>query len=156
MFHNEMIRRGFRRLALAALLLCPSAARADIYTVPLLVPSATAGEPQGMVRILNATDGAGTVAIHASDDAGMRSGPATFTLNASAAVTIGALDDSGTAATGGEVPIQLDSGGYFEEGGHRYTCQSAGGCEIVNRQVRSGTMPTGRTSPVWTPIVTGG
>ena len=46
----------------------------------------------GVVRILNGTVKSGTVAIHAIDDVGTRSGPATFALNASAAVEFSASD----------------------------------------------------------------
>ena len=75
-----------RRLVLAGLLFFASAAQAEHYTVPLLVPAGTSSEPQGMLRILNGTAESGTVETYAIDDAGTRSGPATFTLNASAAV----------------------------------------------------------------------
>ena len=91
----------FRRLVLAGLLFFVSAAQAEHYTVPLLVPAGTSSEPQGMVRILNGTDESGTVDIYAIDDAGTRSGPATFTLNASAAVQFTATDlASGNATLG--------------------------------------------------------
>ncbi len=74
-----------RRLVLAGLLFFASAAQAERYTVPLLVPAGTSSEPQGVLRILNGTDESGTVEIYAIDDAGTRSGPATLTLNTSAA-----------------------------------------------------------------------
>ena len=90
-----------RRLALAGLLFFASAAQAGHYTVPLLVPAGTSSEPQGVVRILNGTDESGTVGIYAINDAGTRSGPATFTLNASAAVQFTATDlASGNATLG--------------------------------------------------------
>ena len=116
---NQINDCGFRRLALAGLLLCVSAARAEIYTVPLLISSVASGGPQGMVRILNGTDGSGTVTVHAIDDAGVRHGPATFTLNASAAVEFTAADlASGNAAKGvsggigsrsGDVRLEIDT-----------------------------------------------
>ena len=91
----------FRRLVLAGLLFFASAAQAEHYTVPLLVPAGTSSEPQGVVRILNGTVESGTVEIYAIDDAGTRSGPATFTLNASAAVQFTATDlQSGNATLG--------------------------------------------------------
>ena len=69
--------------------------------MPLLVPAGTSSEPQGVVRILNGTVESGTVEIYAIDDAGTRSGPATFTLNASAAVQFTATDlQSGNATLG--------------------------------------------------------
>ena len=71
------------------------------YTVPLLVPPDASGGPQGMLRILNGTTESGTVEIHAVDDAGRRTGPATFTLNASAAAEFTATDlQSGNASLG--------------------------------------------------------
>ena len=48
--------RIFRRLVLAGLLFFASAAQAEHYTVPLLVPAGTSSEPQRVVRILNGTD----------------------------------------------------------------------------------------------------
>ena len=61
-------------------------AQAAHYTLPLLVSPDRSGEPEGLVRILNGTAESGAVEIYAIDDAGTRSGPVTFTLNASAAV----------------------------------------------------------------------
>ena len=91
----------FRRLVLAGLLFFASAGQAEHYTVPLLVPAGTSSEPQGVVRILNGTAESGTVEIYAIDDAGTRSGPATFTLNALAAVQFTATDlQSGNATLG--------------------------------------------------------
>ena len=79
--------------------------------MPLLVPAGTSGEPQGVVRILNGTDESGTVEIHAIDDTGTRSGPATFTLNASAAVEFTATDlQSGNAMMGLTGGIGTDVG----------------------------------------------
>ena len=101
----------FRRLVLAGLLLFVSAAQAEHYSVPLLVPAGTSSEPQGVVRILNGTDESGTVEIYAIDDAGTRSGPATFTLNASAAVQFTATDlQSGNATLGLTGGIGTDVG----------------------------------------------
>ena len=42
--------------------------------------------------------------------------------------------------TGGNVTIQLNDGGYIEEGDFRFTCQDSGGCAIENRGVTSGTI----------------
>ena len=91
----------FRCLVLAGLLFFASAAQAERYTVPLWVPAGTSSEPHGVLRILNGTDESGTVEIYAINDAGTRSGPATFTLNASAAVQFTATDlQSGNATLG--------------------------------------------------------
>ena len=103
--------RIFRRLVLAGLLFFASAAQAEHYTVPLLAPAGTSSEPQGVLRILNGTDESGTVEIYAIDDAGTRSGPATFTLNASAAVQFTATDlASGNATLGLTGGIGTDVG----------------------------------------------
>ena len=40
----------------------------------------------------------------------------------------------------GVVTIQLSNGGTIEEGSYVYTCEAAGGCEVVNREVRAGTI----------------
>ena len=81
------------------------------YTVPLLVPPGTSGGPQGMLRILNDTAESGTVEIYAVDDAGTRTGPATFTLNASAAAEFTATDlHSGNASLGLTGGIGTDVG----------------------------------------------
>ena len=44
------------------------------------------------------------------------------------------------SSSGGDVSIQLNNGGYIEEGDYRYTCQSAGGCAVRNGSVQSGTI----------------
>ena len=90
-----------RFAVLAGLLLSSVGALAEHYTIPLLAPAPTTGAPQGVLRILNGTDESGTVEIYAINDAGTRSGPATFTLNASAAVEFTATDlQSGNATKG--------------------------------------------------------
>ena len=90
-----------RILLLTGFTLCSYGALAEHYTVPLFVTASTTGEPQGVLRILNGTSESGTVEIHAIDDSGTRSGPATFTLNASAAAQFTATDlQSGNASKG--------------------------------------------------------
>ena len=42
--------------------------------------------------------------------------------------------------SGGNAVISFNNGGYIEEGSYRYTCQSAGGCQITNGAVASGTI----------------
>jgi len=94
-------RRRSRVLAFAGLLLCVSQSWAERYTIPLLAPPGASGDPQGVLRILNATAESGAVEIHAIDDSGVRTGYATFTLNASAAAEFTATDlQSGNAALG--------------------------------------------------------
>ena len=84
-----------------AVLLCCMGVRAEVYTVPWLVPAGTSDAPEGVLRLLNGTDVSGTVQIHAVDDDGNRSGPASATLNASAAVEFTATElASGSAEKG--------------------------------------------------------
>ena len=90
-----------RIATLAALVLWSSAAPAEHYTLPLFVMPATAGAPQGLLRILNDSEDSGSVEIHAIDDAGARHGPVAFTLNALTAVEFDAADlASGNAMKG--------------------------------------------------------
>ena len=90
-----------RPILLLAILLWALGARAEHYTLPLLVPAGTSAEPQGVLRILNGTAESSTVEIYAIDDSGTRSGPATFMLNASVAVEFTATDlQSGNATMG--------------------------------------------------------
>ena len=106
-----MSKFNLRRLAFSGLLLWSFGALAEHYTVPLFVWAATADAPQGVLRILNGTDESGMVEIYAIDDAGTRSGPATFTLNASAAVEFTATDlQSGNATLGLTGGIGTDVG----------------------------------------------
>ena len=44
------------------------------------------------------------------------------------------------SSSAGNITVNLNEGGYIEEGGHRYTCQSTGGCVVENRRVTSGTV----------------
>ena len=54
----------------------------------------------------------------------------------------------------GTVTIDLNNGGYIEEGNYRYTCQSAGGCTVRNGVVQSGTIA--RTAKGTAPATGGG
>ena len=89
-------------LLLAAALLCLSApAQAERYTIPWFEPPSAGGDPQGVLRIVNAAADAGTVTIHAIDDAGVRTGTAVLALNGSAAVDISAMElQTGDVAVG--------------------------------------------------------
>ena len=101
----------FRCLMFVGLFFCTWTAQAEHYTVPLLVPAGTSSEPQGMLRILNDSAESGTVEIYAIDDSGVRSGPATFTLNASAAAEFTATDlQSGSDTLGLTGGIGTDVG----------------------------------------------
>ena len=106
---SRLNRTGFPYIAFTGLLVLagallaaqPTLAQAERYSVPWLVPAGDSGEPHGVLRVLNDTDESGAVAIYAIDDAGVRTGPASFVLNARAAVTFAAADlVSGNAALG--------------------------------------------------------
>ena len=116
----HMNRRTAVRCALATMLLwCSAAIHAEQHTVPLFVMSSPGSETQGVLRLVSKVETASTVAIHAIDDAGGRSGPATLTLNALAAVDLSATElQSGNAAKGllaglgdivGDVRLVIDS-----------------------------------------------
>ena len=56
------------------------------------------------------------------------------------------LSGASVGASGGSTTIELNDGGYFDlNDGTRYTCASAGGCEIVDGTVARGSV-TGRTA----------
>ena len=117
---SPMTGRSHGAFATVSLFLwCCLAAQAEQYTVPLFVAPAGGGDPQGVLRLVNDADTAATVAIHVVGDDGTVVGSATLTLNALAAVEIGAADlQSGNAAKGlpaglgsfaGEVRLVIDS-----------------------------------------------
>ena len=97
-----MPKRIILRNCLASLLLfCSFAVNAERFTIPLLVPAGATSDPQGVIRILNDAQESATVTIHAIDDAGVRTGPATLMLDALAAVELSATElESGNAAKG--------------------------------------------------------
>ena len=106
---SRLNRTGFPYIAFTGLLVLtgaffasqPTLAQAERYSVPWLVPAGAAGEPHGVLRILNDTDESGAVEIYAIDDAGVRTGPASFALNARAAAEFTAADlVSGNAVLG--------------------------------------------------------
>ena len=73
---------------------------ARTWTLPLVVADADPVRT-GLVRILNRSDRAGAVAIHAIDDAGRRAGPVTLSLGANAVVTFNSHDlEEGNASKG--------------------------------------------------------
>ena len=76
----------------------PPAART--WTLPLVVADADPVRT-GLVRIVNRSDRAGAIAIHAIDDAGRRAGPVSLSLGANAAVTFNSHDlEEGNASKG--------------------------------------------------------
>lgn len=112
--------RFLRRISvLAALVLWGSAALAGHYTLPLFVASTMPGAAQGLLRIVNGSAETGSVEIRAVDDAGVRYGPAAFTLNGGTAVEFDASDlASGNAMKGlspglgtltGDVRLQIET-----------------------------------------------
>ncbi len=94
-------RRNAGALIFLALLALSMAAKAEQYTIPWFVGAEAGGAPEGVLRILNVTDESGFVEVYSIDDAGRRSGPASFTLDAWAAVEFTATDlQSGNAMLG--------------------------------------------------------
>ena len=76
----------------------PPAARS--WSLPLVMSHSNSGQ-QGFVRVVNRSDRAGAVAIHAIDDAGRRAGPVSLSLDANAAVQLNSRDlEEGNASKG--------------------------------------------------------
>ena len=76
----------------------PPAARS--WSLPLVMSDSNPVRT-GLVRIINRSDRAGAVAIHAIDDAGRRAGPVSLSLDANAAVTFNSWDlERGNASKG--------------------------------------------------------
>jgi hypothetical protein len=59
----------------------PAALAQNSHTLPLFMPASNMAQ-QGFVRIINHSDQAGTVTIHAIDDSGQEAGPVTLSLEA--------------------------------------------------------------------------
>ena len=102
---------GIRMLAILAAMLCACGAFAETHRLPLFVGATTSGQT-GVLRIQNESDASGAVSIYAIDDSGTSTGPATFTLGAGAAVEFEAseLSSSGSsnALTGNLGMLQGD------------------------------------------------
>lgn len=62
------------------------------HTVPLFASASSAGGQQGLLRIISHSAESGIVSIVAINDAGQRSGPVTFTLDARESVELSATD----------------------------------------------------------------
>ena len=111
------VKAGAAVLMLAALA-CAPAALAEQYGLPLFV-SETAQGQRGVLRVQSLLDESGTVEVYAIDDSGVRTGPATFTLDAMAAAEFDAADlVSGNAGKGlsgglgglsGDVRLEIDT-----------------------------------------------
>lgn len=65
---------------------------AGTVVVPLFLSGADAIAPQGLLRVLNRSDEAGTVEIHASDDGAMDAGPVVLSIGAGESVQIRSRD----------------------------------------------------------------
>ena len=109
---EKFVRAGIQRsvtgsiapaTAIAALLVVPAqAAIAHVVTHSIpLVPPASHPLQQGFVRIVNRSNGDGTVTIHALDDTGGRFGPISFELRENTAVHFNSTDmEQGNTAKG--------------------------------------------------------
>ena len=118
---NRRGRVGLRSQVVAAtvLLWCCAAAHAEQYFIPLFVAPGAAGDPQGVLTLVNEASEDGSVQIVSIDDSGTRTGPAILTLGASAAVQLSATElKSGNPAKGlpsglgdleGEFRLVIDS-----------------------------------------------
>ncbi len=110
--------RAALALLVLAAMMCTPAALAEQYRLPLFV-SGTAQGQQGVLRVLSLSDVSGTVEVYAVDDSGVRSGPATFTLDPRAAKEFDAADlasgNAGKGLTGGlgtlsgDVRLEIDT-----------------------------------------------
>ena len=87
--------------------------KSGVYTLPLVIPVPDSdAEPQGLARIVNHSDVAGTVQIHGIDDTGTLHGPVTLVLDGQEAVHLGSGDlESGNASEG--LPEGLGDGDGF-------------------------------------------
>ena len=82
------------------LALASGGAGAATHTLPL-VPPASNDARQGFIRILNHSDRAGTVSIHAIDDTGQRLGPVTLAIAARSGRHLNSRDlEQGNAGKG--------------------------------------------------------
>ena len=110
--------RAALALVVFAAMVCTPAALAEQYRLPLFV-SGTAQGQQGVLRVLSLSDEPGPVEVYAIDDSGVRSGPATFTLDPRAAKEFDAADlawgNAGKGLTGGlgtlsgDVRLEIDT-----------------------------------------------
>ena len=89
------------------------------HAIPLFVAPGAPGAPEGVLRVLNLADEAGTATIHAIDDSGHRSAPASLALGALAAAefTAGELAfghpakglSGGIGPLAGDVRLEIES-----------------------------------------------
>ena len=113
------------RLLVLALLAAGHAVVAAEHTVPLFISASSAGGQQGLLRIINHSAEQEIVSIVALTDAGQRSGPVTFTVDAQETVELSASDlEAGNtekglrgaigSASSGNWRLQVDAGPDIE------------------------------------------
>ena len=139
-----------RVVVAASLLWCASAAHAEQYTIALFTSPSDVGDPQWALRVVNDTDAAATVSIHAIDDDSVRAGPATLTLHAASALPLSATDlQSGNASKGlagglgrlaGDVRLVLDA--YLPVLPSTYVRAADGTLSAIHDTVRAATSGT--------------
>ena len=137
-------------LVVFAAMMSAPAALAEQYRLPLFV-SETAQGQQGVLRVQSLSDESGTVEIYAIDDSGVRSGPATFTLDAMAAKEFDAGDlasgnaDKGLAgglgALTGDVRLEVDTA--LRVGLLAYLRSADGTLAVLHDEVRAGSPADG-------------
>ena len=94
-------------------------AHGTLHAIPLVTPASNSVQ-QGFVRVINRSNHAGTVSIHAIDDSGARFGPVSLTLDAEATVHFNSTDlEQGNASKG------LSGGVGDGEGNWRLELESA-------------------------------
>ena len=94
-------------------------AHGTLHTIPLVTPASNSVQ-EGFVRVINRSNRAGTVSIHAIDDSGARFGPVSLTLDAEATVHFNSTDLEGGSASKG-----LSGGVGDGEGNWRLELDSA-------------------------------
>ena len=111
-------RVALHALLISALIAWGPPALAETHRLPLFVAQTTQGQ-QGVLRVLNHSDAAGSVEIHSITDAGTRGGPVTLTLGAWKAVELDASElrsgspgkglDGGLGSFTGNVRLEFET-----------------------------------------------
>ena len=107
-------------------------AHGTLHTIPLVTPASNSTQ-QGFVRVINRSNHAGTVSIHAIDDSGARFGPVSLRLDGMATVHLNSMDLEGGNASKG-----LSRGVGDGEGNWRLELDSALDIEPLT-YIRTGT-----------------
>ena len=88
-------------------------AHGTLHTIPLVTPASNSTQ-QGFVRVINRSNHAGTVSIHAIDDAGARFGPISLRLDAMETAHFNSMDlERGNASKGLSHGVGSDSKGNW-------------------------------------------